>query len=245
MSLASSFSRSVKSYFAQGIKNNWGEVLEVCSEPARAILDVGCGNGDFSRKVGHKVGAKETIGMDMLQQNIEAIRAKGMVAIQGDLNQQFPLSDDHVDLVIASHVIEHVSDTDLFVEECFRVLRPGGRLIVATPNLSAWPNVLFLMLGQQPPSTSVSDRIEIGLWARLWGADTNLQGMGAGHEGSNKHRRIFVRSTLCSLLQAYGFQIEFSGVSGFPPFLGRAARIACRIFPIYGWQLIVKARKPI
>jgi SAM-dependent methyltransferase len=45
-----------------------------------------------------------------------------------------PLADASVDVVINFQVIEHLWDQPQFVAECFRVLRPGGRLLMSTPN---------------------------------------------------------------------------------------------------------------
>ena len=44
-----------------------------------------------------------------------------------------PVADGAVDLVVSSQVVEHLWDQDAFVAECARVLRPGGRLVVTTP----------------------------------------------------------------------------------------------------------------
>ena len=45
-----------------------------------------------------------------------------------------PLADSSVDIVINFQVIEHLWDQPQFVSECARVLRPGGRLLMSTPN---------------------------------------------------------------------------------------------------------------
>ena len=50
-----------------------------------------------------------------------------------------PLADGAVDLVVSSQVVEHLWDQDAFVAECARVLRPGGRLVVTTPNRLTFP----------------------------------------------------------------------------------------------------------
>ena len=50
-----------------------------------------------------------------------------------------PLADAAVDLVVCSQVVEHLWDQDAFVAECARVLRPGGGLVVTTPNRLTFP----------------------------------------------------------------------------------------------------------
>lgn len=54
-----------------------------------------------------------------------------------DVTKAFPLSDNTFDYVFSEHMIEHVSHSDgqMMLQECFRVLRPGGTVRVATPDL--------------------------------------------------------------------------------------------------------------
>ncbi|MGV0803483.1 class I SAM-dependent methyltransferase, partial [Mycolicibacterium elephantis] len=47
---------------------------------------------------------------------------------------ELPLADDEVDVVVNFQVIEHLWDQGQFVSECLRVLRPGGTLLISTPN---------------------------------------------------------------------------------------------------------------
>jgi SAM-dependent methyltransferase len=241
--LASAIGDSIRRQFAQGLQENWRAAVRLCEAPVGGtLLDLGCGAGELTRAVQRKISAARTIGIDILRENIATLNRKGIEGIQSDLNKPLPLEDQSVDFALASHVIEYVADTDLFVSEVNRVLRAGGIFVIATPNLSAWPNVLFLLFGQQPPSTSVSDVAPLGLWSRMWGmGDCEIERR--GHKGSNKHRRVFVRESLAGLLRYYGFAIERAAVSGFPPFSGVAAEVASRLFPVYAWQIVVRARK--
>jgi SAM-dependent methyltransferase len=241
--VASAIGNSIRRRFAQGLQENWRATVDLCeASVGGTLLDLGCGDGELTLAVQRRIAAARAIGIDLLRENIAALHEKGIEGVQSDLNTPLPFENASVDFVLASHVIEHVSDTDLFVSEVHRVLRAGGIFVVATPNLSAWPNVLFLLFGHQPPSTNVSDAAALGLWGRLWAIGDCEMG-GVGHKGSNKHRRVFVRETLAGLLQYHGFAIERIAVSGFPPFCGKAARIVSRLVPIYAWQLIVRARK--
>ncbi len=57
----------------------------------------------------------------------------GLVVHQGNLID-LPLADASVDLVVNFQVIEHLWDQAAFIAECRRVLRPGGELLISTPN---------------------------------------------------------------------------------------------------------------
>jgi SAM-dependent methyltransferase len=64
-----------------------------------------------------------------------------------DAARPFPIADMSFDYVFSEHQIEHIAEPEarLMLEECFRVLKPAGRLRVATPDLSA-----ILSLGDNP-----------------------------------------------------------------------------------------------
>jgi len=50
----------------------------------------------------------------------------------------FPFADSSFDRVVCSHVIEHVRSPVRLIEECWRVLKPGGTLLVKTPHYTHW-----------------------------------------------------------------------------------------------------------
>lgn len=243
MGLIRSVKAGLASYAQNGVLQNWTRTLLLFEPvPDGTLLDVGCGDGEFTMLVRQRTQIARATGIDMFSDNLASVAKKGIEGIKSDLNEPFPIPDASVDIVVASHVIEHVSDTDLFIQEIGRVLKPGGYAVIATPNLAAWYNIVLLMLGQQPPSTSVSDIAPVGFMERnVWNGVYNC---GVGHEGSNNHRRIFVRSTLKRLFEFYGFHCEKITASGFPPLPWWLADLVCRVIPMYGWQIMIRVRKP-
>lgn len=72
-------------------------------------------------------------------------------------------------LFIQNPVIEHLFDTDNFVSESFRILKPGGYTIVSTVNLASWHNIFALILGYQPfDFANISIKGTIGNPFSLW-----------------------------------------------------------------------------
>jgi 2-polyprenyl-3-methyl-5-hydroxy-6-metoxy-1,4-benzoquinol methylase len=59
-------------------------------------------------------------------------------------------------------MIEHLRDTDGFMIELQRVLKPGGIAVISTNNLASWHNIVALMLGAQPFPADVSSNFAIG-----------------------------------------------------------------------------------
>jgi ubiquinone/menaquinone biosynthesis C-methylase UbiE len=97
------------------------------------VLDVACGEGYGSAAL-RKAGASSVVGIDIAQEVCDHARRKyGVDARAGDA-LALPLADASVDLVVSFETIEHVTDPSRFLAECARVLRPGGMLILSTPN---------------------------------------------------------------------------------------------------------------
>lgn len=93
------------------------------------ILDVGCGLG-ANIQLMESWGFKNIFGTDISQEMLKECEEKGLnVSLSGDL------SDSKFDLLLFSHVIEHISYPEIinFLEFYFSKLEDGGRVIIITP----------------------------------------------------------------------------------------------------------------
>jgi len=107
-------------------------VIEVFSRfPERgALLEIPAGEGALAWQL-FKLGYRVTAGdIDPRFFKVEAIPC-----IYVDLNRPFPLEDSRFDYISCIEGIEHLQDQFLFVRECHRVLKPGGWLVLSTPNI--------------------------------------------------------------------------------------------------------------
>lgn len=101
--------------------------------PGRAILDVASGEGYGAHALA-LAGASSVVGVDVSAEACDhARRTYGVDARVGDA-LALPLADGAVDLVVSFETIEHVPDPARFLDECARVLRPGGILVISTPD---------------------------------------------------------------------------------------------------------------
>ena len=138
-----------------------------CLEPSQeemSLLDCGCDDGEWTLQLGARIGAARLCGIEIVDERRQAALQKGILAKPGDLNEPFPFGDEQFEIVHANQVIEHLKETDSFIQEIWRTLRPGGYAVICTENLSSWHNIVSLVFGWQPFSlTNVSGkRFQIG-----------------------------------------------------------------------------------
>jgi SAM-dependent methyltransferase len=112
-------------------------------DPSKKVLDLGAGQGALSQRL-HRMGY-EVSACDLFPENF---KYKGVNCDRVDVTEVFPYTHDIFDLVIAIEVTEHILDHENFFKEINRILKPGGKLYISTPNiLSLKSRVRFLFRG--------------------------------------------------------------------------------------------------
>jgi SAM-dependent methyltransferase len=103
----------------------------------RRVLDIACGEGYGSAAI-LAAGAASVIGVDVSEEACLHARSKyGLETRQGSA-EAIPLAEGEVDVVVSFETIEHLHDVEGFIRECHRVLAPGGKLVISTPNLPVY-----------------------------------------------------------------------------------------------------------
>ena len=110
-------------------------ILKFAAQQER-VLDIGCGT---SRII---LDLPNAVGMDILQNKLRWLKPQHSRLVRGSCDR-LPFADASFDCVINSEVIEHVPDVPEIMSEMWRVLKPGGTLILGTPDYS---RRLWLML---------------------------------------------------------------------------------------------------
>ncbi len=210
------------------------EISLLEENPDAWLLDLGCGDGQFTAKAMAKIGVKKAYAIEIVDDDIIKARAKGIEVYKGDLNGNLPFDDGTFDIIIASHVIEHLNDTDTFLKEVYRNLKVGGYLVIATPNLAAWIHVFFLIFGKQPTIAEVSDYALVGTWSPR-GEKVDRAGPA--------HRRIFTMGALKGLLEYYGLEVERALGTGYFPLSGLFGRVMSCLDKWHAANIVIKARK--
>jgi ubiquinone/menaquinone biosynthesis C-methylase UbiE len=96
------------------------------------VLDVGCGSS-------HIIGAlpRGSVALDILLNKLRFARRFGMPLVHGS-GFALPFADGTFPCVLCSQVIEHVPMVPSMIDELCRVLKPGGRLVLGTPDYDRW-----------------------------------------------------------------------------------------------------------
>jgi SAM-dependent methyltransferase len=201
-----------------------------------SLLDLGCANGVFTRRVAQACGAGEIHGIEFLEAWAAEARANGVDAVVADLAERLPYDDATFDAVHSNQVIEHLQKTDHFMREIHRVLKPGGYAVISTNNLSSWHNVAMLLLGWQPAPCHVSDEIVVG-------NPINYQ-EGDEHIPCQAHLRIFTHGSLAGLGAHHGLVPEVQIGSGYYPLPPRLAAPLARADRRHAAFLIHRFARP-
>lgn len=206
------------------------------------ILDVGCGTGLNAAELcrhGHQV-----IGVDVSPVAIEKFRDRGFDGLVCDIEAgPLPLPADSFDLVYASEVIEHCVDTTLFLRTIRAVLKPGGALLLSTPNSAFWVYRLLGLLGHAPSEYQHPGHVRFfskrSLTASIEAAGFAIADVAARHMYLVLGRRI--GDPIAPLLQACGLQREHRFATG--DHFWQLSVFARRASGLWADTLIVAAHK--
>ena len=188
----------------------------LAGRPPGPVLDVGCFDGQFITRVVDG----QVIGVDVSHGALKAAKARGLQCVRGQVEAALPFIDGGFASVFAGEIIEHVFDTQALVNECSRVLKPGGWLAITTPNLVALSGRAQLLLGRSPHNVEFDSS-----------------------PGTSGHIRYFTFETLETLLRRAGLQplgrwtnLAYFSVLG-------SSQLVGRLRPSLGHTLISVSKK--
>jgi 2-polyprenyl-3-methyl-5-hydroxy-6-metoxy-1,4-benzoquinol methylase len=161
------------------------EVLELVRGTPRSALDVGCGTGALLAEL-HRRGTSRLCGIEVRADVAEVARARDCVdeVIVGDVESEGTSPGaETFDLVVASHLLEHLVDPWRMLSRLERWIRPGGQLVGAVPNVRNAKVVVPLLLR--------------GRWRYAEAGILDVT-----------HLRFFTRRSVESMLAASGLRVD-------------------------------------
>ncbi|MEU6712722.1 class I SAM-dependent methyltransferase [Nonomuraea sp. NPDC046802] len=203
-----------------------GKALEKAALPAGLpVIELGAGGGrivEGGRLLG-VLGSRHVVYVDFDPGALGSVEFRGHRRLCSDAATTLPFRDATVCAVVLGELIEHIYDTRRLLEECHRILAPGGVVVVTTPNLAALQDRVRFFAGRSPRHVNPLHRY---LWL---------------------HIRPFTASSLTEVFGAAGFdvtELESNFVVWRKKSGGRfQSRSLARLFPRLGSILIVCARK--
>lgn len=131
--------------------------------PKGKILDLGCGDGNYSRRL-------KDLGFEVVSGDIDIARFKYKNEIEFkhcDITKEMPFADNTFDYVLLMEVVEHLRNPYTVISEINRIIKKGGSLIISTPNiLSLKSRLRFMFEGcyeyfREPPLDHVKNPKEV------------------------------------------------------------------------------------
>ncbi|MFX0195832.1 MAG: class I SAM-dependent methyltransferase [Candidatus Hodarchaeota archaeon] len=99
------------------------------------LLDIGCGSGQFLAKM--KDLGWEVTGVEPDKQAVKVARERFGLCVRQGMLEDHGFPNDTFQAITMNHVIEHLCDPIGTLQECERLLRPNGKLIIVTPNIES------------------------------------------------------------------------------------------------------------
>lgn len=108
----------------------------------KIVLDIACGSG-YGTNYLFQSGAKKVIGIDISNETIaycqRKYKNKNISFLQGNIEKPLPFSTNEFDVIVSMETIEHLHNQKSFLNECKRILKKNGILIISTPNALVYP----------------------------------------------------------------------------------------------------------
>lgn len=177
------------------LKRRARKIIEALNpRPGEKIMDLGCGTGYYLFLLSNLPIRLYLTGYDndekALNEAKDSLRNKGIEFILGD-SHKLNLRENSFNKIVASEVLEHLEDDEKALSEIYKILKPGGILLVSTPSINYplfWDPINWIL--QRVFDTHIKTGFLSGIWSG--------------------HMRLYKKSDLERKFNKVGFEIEAS-----------------------------------
>lgn len=220
------------------------QVLAVLPHRSKsAYLDCGCGDGEFTLQMANKIGTKNIYGIEIIDSEIKKAKKNGIKVNKVDLDSIFPYPDNKFSVITAIQVIEHLFEVDNFVSEIYRILKPGGIVVISTENLASLHNIAALLIGLQPSTGPyISQKYSIGFHP-LNKVHVIAHEKNEYLKVMRGHTRVMAYRSFIQLFKTYGFKVVDQKTAGYYPFPSFIANPLADLDKWHALDVILKLQK--
>lgn len=211
------------------------------------VLDCGANNGWVFDIISKKAKLAQTqyVGIEWSTPYIQEGQSKGLNITQGDLNKGISHESDLYSCVYALSVLEHLLNPCRFLKDCYGVLKPGGQLVLLTPNISTYFTAVLILAGKMPSSGPHPDSDQLLKAEELFKvSDDALQPDTESDTPAHRHLIVFSYRVLHQYLTMLGFSNITGRGFGLYPFPLLLQPLLERVDPYHCHQMVFAAIKP-
>jgi len=195
---------------------NYENIFNLLEKNSHAkVLDLGCDDGTTSIKIAETIGTADIDGVEIVEERAKTAEKNGIIIKSFDLNGKFIFAGNSFDCVVANQVIEHLYNSDSFLSEIYRILKPDGYAIISTENASSWCNILASIMGWQIFSLTNFSSKKRGIGNPI----ALLKNIEPPNSFWN-HVRVYNILGLKSYFEVFGFKVETIRGAGYFPLPG-------------------------
>lgn len=125
-----------------------GALVPPAGRPGALLVDLACGAGLLGPHLDGR--GYRHLGVDRTASALAQAAAHGLTCVRGDVTA-VPLRSGCAEVVVAGEILEHVADTEAVVEECCRLLAPGGTVVLDSIAGTALARFLAVTLAERLP----------------------------------------------------------------------------------------------
>ena len=150
-----------KIYFERLYKRTMKEAYDLAADEivkslvsGGECLDCGAHRGNQFEQLSLETGLTKDryYGIEWDRESAQIAQSKGLNIIDGDLNNALPFEDNKFTCIFGLSVLEHLLNPCHYLQECKRILTPGGKLVLLTPNISTYFTAALILAGKMPSS---------------------------------------------------------------------------------------------
>lgn len=212
------------------------------------VLDCGANFGSAFDKISThcQITVDQYAGIEWNANNVEKGRNRGLNIIKGDLNLGIPGESESYSCVYGLSVLEHLLNPCRFLRESFRVLQPGGRLVILTPNISTYFTAALILAGKMPSSGPHPDSDELLKAEEIFKVSgDSIQPDTETDTPIHRHLVVFSYRVLKQYLGMIGYRNIHGRGFGLYPFPRFTQPLLERLDPYHCHQMVFTATKPL